>query len=394
MEPQQIAATGTSTASEPDRRDFVKRMCVMAAAAVGLPSTAADAFAQTVLSGGRRPSVIWLSFQECTGCTESLLRTSHPQLDELILDLISLDYHEALSVPSGHLAEEARHAAMEENAGSYILVVEGSIPTKDGGVYCMVGNQTALEIVEEAAENAGAIVAIGSCAAWGGIPSSPPNPTGATGAPQILTDRTVVALPGCPPNPYNLLGTVLQYATYGTLPELDEKGRPVFAYGRVIHEDCPRRPHFDAGRFARQFGDPGHKDGWCLYYLGCKGPQTAANCSIQQFNEMPGSWPIGAGHPCFGCTEESLAFKVALHDTVPIINPTPFATAPSPDSEIGSVSPLAVGVAAAVAGAAIGGGAVAATRLGQEDRSGRVVKDEAVERAKEQEARDGAPHGN
>lgn len=393
MEADYRLTGGTSVASGPDRRDFVKSMCVMAAAAVGLPSTAAEAFAQTVMTAKRRPSVIWLSFQECTGCTESLLRTSHPQLDELILELISLDYHEALSVPAGHLAEEARHAAMKENEGSYILVVEGAIPTKDGGIYCMIGGHTGVDILKEAAEHAGAIVAIGSCAAWGGIPSSPPNPTGATGAPQILTDKAVVSLPGCPPNPYNLLGTVLQYATFGTLPELDEKGRPKFAYARVIHEDCPRRPHFDAGRFARQFGDEGHKAGHCLYYMGCKGPQTYANCSLQGFNEMGNSWPVGTGHPCFGCTEPEVGFKVALHETVPIINPTPFANMPPPRGGVGDVSPLAVGVAGGLAGAAVGAGVMAAVKLDGDDRTGRVEQDAAAESAEEAEEQEAVPHG-
>ncbi|NIP79842.1 MAG: hydrogenase 2 small subunit, partial [Gemmatimonadetes bacterium] len=123
-----------------DRRGFVKSMCVMAAAAVGLPATAAEAFAQAVAR--KKPAVIWLSGQECTGCTESLLRTSHPGLGTLVLDLISLDYHEALSAAAGHQAEAAKHASMEENAGEYVLVVEGAIPTKDGGIYCKIAGQT------------------------------------------------------------------------------------------------------------------------------------------------------------------------------------------------------------------------------------------------------------
>ena len=141
--------------------------------------------AQAVESG-QKPSVIWLSFQECTGCTESLLRASHPRLDELILDLISLDYHEALMAPSGRAAEEAREAAMAAHAGRYVLVTEGAIPTRDGGIYCMIGGRTALDIVREVAEHAAAVVAIGSCASWGGVASAEPNPTGAVGVPQIL----------------------------------------------------------------------------------------------------------------------------------------------------------------------------------------------------------------
>ena len=226
-----------------------------------------------------KPSVIWLHFQECTGCTESLLRTSHPAVAELILDLVSLDYCETLFAAAGHQAEEALKTAMKENAGKYVLVIEGAIPTKDNGIYCQIGGRTALEIVHEVADKAGAIIAIGSCASWGGIPSADPNPTGATGAPMILKGKTVVTIPGCPANPYNLLGTVLQYATFGTLPELDDKGRPKFAYGRTIHEHCPRRAHFDAGRFVAEVRRRRTPAGLVPLQDGLQGPGDHANCS-------------------------------------------------------------------------------------------------------------------
>ena len=138
---------------------------------------------------------------------------------------------------------------MKAHEGKYVLVIEGAIPVKDDGIYCKIGGRTALELANTVAAKAGAIIAIGSCASWGGIPSADPNPTGATGAPEVLKGKTVVTIPGCPANPYNLLGVVLQFATFGTLPALDEQGRPKFAYGRTIHEHCPRRAHFDAGRF-------------------------------------------------------------------------------------------------------------------------------------------------
>ena len=355
-------ASGDSILPEVDRRTFLRQACILATAAVGMPSELAARVVQEV-ERGVRPTVIWLSFQECTGCTETLLRTSHPALDELLLDLINLQYHEALSAAAGHQAEEAKEAAMEEYAGEYILVTEGSIPTKDDGIYCMIAGKTALEIVQESAERAAAVVAIGSCAAWGGIPSSPPNPTGAVGTSAILTDRTVVSIPGCPPNPYNFLGTVLQYATLGTLPELDDQGRPVWAYGRTIHEHCPRRPHFDAGRFAEQYGDDGHRQGWCLYKLGCKGPQTYANCSVQHFNEVPGAWPIGVGHPCYGCTEADIAFKVPLHETTTIAEPTPPNAYPPITPEREGVSPVATALGGAVLGGVAGAAWVASNKL-------------------------------
>jgi hydrogenase small subunit len=350
-----------------ERRSFLK-ICTLAAAAVGLPASAARLFAEQA-AAGLRPSVIWLSFQECTGCTESLLRTAHPTLDELILDLISLDYHEALMVPSGHLAEEARLAAMNRHDGQFVLVVEGAIPTAEDGIYCQIGGRTALDLVTEAAERAGAIIAIGSCASWGGLPSADPNPTGAKGAPEVLAGKTVVTIPGCPANPYNFLGTVLQFATFGTLPELDDKGRPMFAYARTIHEDCPRRPHFDAGRFANQFGDEGHRQGYCLYKLGCKGPWTHASCATRNFNEVVGAWPIGIGHPCYGCTEESLAFKVALHQMLepePSLRPV-VASAMGEAREVppSGVNGVVAGATGLVGGALLGLGIAAARKGGR-----------------------------
>lgn len=351
-----------------ERRDFLK-VITAAAASIGLSSSVALRMAEAA-SQGLKPSVIWLHFQECTGCTESLLRTAHPQLSELILDLVSLDYHETLSAAAGHQAEENLKRTMEERAGEYVCIVEGAIPTKDGGIHCKIGGRTAVDMLTEVAEGAAAVIAIGSCASWGGIPSADPNPTGARGAPQILEGKTVVTIPGCPANPYNLLGVVLQYATLGTLPKLDDKGRPAFAYGRTIHEDCPRRPHFDAGRFAEQYGDEGHREGYCLYRLGCKGPSTHANCSRQFFGEVPGAWPIGIGHPCFGCTEQALAFRAPLHDTVEITRPTPPDTYPSVEPEREGVSPLATGVGGLVAGGLLGAGLAASRRFqGDDDTS-------------------------
>jgi hydrogenase small subunit len=353
-------------ADEVGRRRFLKT-CALAAAAVGLPASAAEQMAEKVASGAR-PSLIWLQFQECTGCTESLLRTTAPDVAELILSLVSLDYHETLMAASGHQAEKTLHEAMEKNAGKYICIIEGAIPTRENGVFCKIGNKTAVKITEEVAAKAGAIIAIGSCASWGGIPSADPNPTGASGAPAVLKGKTVVTLPGCPANPYNLLGTALQFATFGTLPALDELGRPKFAYARVIHEDCPRRAHFDAGRFATKYGDEGHRQGWCLYKIGCKGPQTHANCSLLHYGEVPGAWPIGVGHPCFGCTEQSIGFRVPLHQTIPTLTVTPPAALPGITSQHGAVSLAAVGVAGLALGAAAGAAYTASRKVADAEK--------------------------
>jgi hydrogenase small subunit len=355
------------------RRDFMK-VCSAAAAAVGLPAWAGEKMAENVTKG-KKPSVVWLHFQECTGCTESLLRTNHPDVGSLILDLVSVDYHETLFAAAGAQIEAALESAKKK--GGYVLVVEGAIPKKQDGIYCIVGGKKAVDSLVECAEKAAAVICIGSCASWGGLPSAAPNPTDATGAPQILKekgiDKPVITLPGCPANPYNLLGTVLQFATFGTLPKCDDKARPLFAYGRVIHEDCPRRPHFDAGRFAQAYGDEGHRNGWCLYKLGCKGPQTHANCSLLHFCEVPGAWPIGIGHPCVGCTEQGVVFNVPINQNLPIENPTAPMAYPgiNPDHGVlgGMKGALAIGVGSAVIGAVAGAGYAATKKLTAEDEA-------------------------
>ncbi len=348
------------------RRDFLKFFTGVAAT-MGLSTADALAMAEAVAAPRKRPVVIWLHGQECTGPSETLLRAEHPRLVHLLLDLISLDYHQTLAAGAGKQVEEFKDASMEANKGQYILVVEGSIPTKDDGIYCKIAGKTMLQHTQEAAENAAAIVAFGSCASWGGVQSSDPNPTGATGVQGVLPDKTVVNIPGCPPNPYNFLATVVHFLTFGKLPALDAQNRPQFAYGRLIHENCERRPHFDAGRFAKEFGDEGHRKGWCLYELGCKGPETHANCPAVEFNDIGGgTWPIGVGHPCFGCTEQGIGFTKPLFALANVENLTPPTQFPGIDQRDHPTT--ATVAAAAVAGAAVGGligaGAVAAKKLG------------------------------
>jgi hydrogenase small subunit len=348
------------------RRDFVLfcgKLMVAAPFGLALTSHARAAEVAREVARARRLPVIWLHFQDCTGCTETLLRTSEPDLGELILHLISLDYHETLMAAAGKAAEAALRTSMKDNAGKYVLVVEGSIPRKGGGVYMKIAGTPAVSMLEEVAAQAAAIIAIGSCASWGGIPSADPDPTGAVGVDAIVKGKPIVNLPGCPPNPYTLLGTVLQYARTGTLPELDAEKRPKFAYDRTIHDHCPRRAHFDAGRFARQFGDEGHRQGWCLYHLGCKGPDTHAGCSTRHFNEVVDAWPIGIGAPCIGCTEKNVAFRVPMFQVIPIRNAKPPDTYAPIESPQGSLSVPAALVVGGVVGALAGAGYVASRRF-------------------------------
>ncbi len=356
------------------RREFMQ-FCAATAATLGLGAGAESAIAKAV-EKAKRPSVIWLHFQECTGCSESLLRAEHPTLEKLILDVISLDYHETLMAAAGHQAEAARNAAMEANKGKYILVVEGAIPTKANGIYCKVGGKTAIDLTKECAANAAAVIAIGSCASWGGMPSTIPSiagfdssPTGSSGVADVL-GKPVVTIPGCPPNPYNFLATAVHFLTFGKLPEIDNLGRPKFAYGRIIHEHCERRAHFDAGRFAHEFGDEGHRKGYCLYKLGCKGPETYANCSTIGFGDVGESnWPVACGHPCIGCSEKGVGFTKPIHMTAQLKGMSPPASYPNVVEQQGKTSFASMAALAAIAGAAAGGAAMLAKNLGKQDEA-------------------------
>jgi hydrogenase small subunit len=180
--------------------------------------------------------------------------------------------------------------------------VTGSVPLAEDGIYTTIGGRTAHEILLEAAEGAAAVVALGACAHFGSVQAANPNPTGAVGVSQLVRDKPVVNIAGCPPIADVVTATVAHYLTFGRVPDLDYDGRPLFAYGKRIHDQCPRRAHFDAGQFVEAFDDSGARDGWCLYEVGCKGPACFSPCPIFQWNSGT-SWPIGAGHPCIGCTE-------------------------------------------------------------------------------------------
>ena len=283
------------------RRGFLK-FCAATASMMALPPTMTSAIA-AALEQARRPSVIWLSFQECTGCTESLTRSHSPTVENLILDVISLDYHHTLQAASGDAAEEARMKAMEENHGSYLVVVDGSLPGPDSNMgYSTIAGHSNLDILKETVEGAAAVVSVGTCAAFGGLPMANPNPTGAVAVQDLITDKPVINVPGCPPVPTVITGVLAHYLTFGSLPELDSYNRPLAFFGQSIHDRCYRRPFYDKGLFAETFDDEGAKKGWCLYRLGCKGPSTYNACATMRWNAGT-SWPIESGHPCLGCSE-------------------------------------------------------------------------------------------
>lgn len=283
------------------RREFMK-FCAAVATALGMgPAFATDVAA--ALTQKKRPSVVYLHFAECTGCSEAVLRTVDPFIGALILDTISLDYHETLMAGAGFAVEEALHEAIKKD---FVCVIEGGIPTKDNGIYGKVGGKTMLQMAQEIVPKAKALINIGTCASYGGVQAAKPNPTEAKGVNEVLGVKGI-NLPGCPPNPINFVGAVVHYLTKG-VPELDDKGRPKVFYGRTVHDDCPRLKHFEASEFAKSFGSEEAKKGWCLYELGCKGPDTYNNCSKVLFNQT--SFPIQAGHPCIGCSEPNFWDKM------------------------------------------------------------------------------------
>jgi len=284
------------------RRQFLA-FCAEMSAMLGLSSALTPRLAEALLQQ-RKPSVIWLQLQECTGCVESVLRTSEPTMGDLVLDLVSLDYQHTLMAAAGDAAERALRSAMEAGRGSYLLVVTGSVPLNDGGIYTTIGGRTAREILEEAGAGAAAVIAVGACAHFGSVQAARPNPTGAVGVGQVIQDKPVVNIAGCPPISDVVTATIVHYLTFGRLPAMDRDGRPLFAYGARIHDQCPKRANYDAGQFVETFDDEAARKGWCLYKVGCKGPATFSPCPIFLWNTRT-SWPIGAGHPCIGCTERN-----------------------------------------------------------------------------------------
>ncbi len=307
---QRLQAAGIS------RRDFLKACGALATvmglqqappvAASGLPdhlargASPARLVANALQAVKQRAPVIWLEFQDCAGCSEALTRSHSPTLIDLVLREITVEYHETLSAAAGFQVEEAKHAAMQKYAGQYVLVVEGSIP--DDGIYCAVGGRSALELLKEAAAGAAAIIATGNCAAFGGLPKASPNPTRAKGVWEIIKDKPVVNIAGCPAIPEAFTGTVAHFLIFGSLPELDDLHRPKTFYAQTVHDRCLRRPFYEAGKFALTFDDEGARKGWCLYKLGCKGPTTYNACAGIKWDSGL-SFPIQSGHPCLGCSQ-------------------------------------------------------------------------------------------
>jgi hydrogenase small subunit len=283
-----------------NRRDFIK-FCTWMAAYMGLETSGVAQIANA-LEKKRRIPIVWLHFQECTCCSESFIRSSHPIVADIILDKVSLDYTETLQAAAGHQAEENLHRTMKESYGEYILMVEGSVPMEADGIYCCIGGRSAKQILEEAAAGAKAIVAWGNCACSGCVQSANPNPTGAKPVSALVKNKPIIHVQGCPPIAEVMAGTVVHLLTFERIPQLDALGRPKAFYSRRVHDTCYRRPYYDAGLFVETFDDENARRGYCLYKVGCRGPTTYNSCGIIRWNNGT-SYPIQSGHGCIGCSE-------------------------------------------------------------------------------------------
>ncbi len=258
--------------------------------------------------------LVWLAASACTGCSISLLNSASPTIKNILIDQIipgvhiNLRFHATIMAGAGEQVIKVLEDTVVEKKGEYVLVVDGAIPTATNAMYCVMGERdgkpVSMEIrLEELAKGALAILAVGTCASFGGIPAAAPNPSGCKSVREILEAKGItkplINIPGCPPHPDWFVGTVASILLTG-LPkaeDLDDNLRPLAFYGKLIHENCPRRAYFDEGKFAKKPGDEG-----CLYELGCKGPITYADCPLRQWNNGT-NWVIGAGAPCNGCTQ-------------------------------------------------------------------------------------------
>ena len=293
------------------RRAFMQ-FCAGMASLMALPPSMGPAMAATLLAASAKPSVVYMSFQECTGCLESLVN-SFPttsaksiSIEKLILETISLDYQETLMAGAGDKAETRLEELTSQANSGYVLIVDGSIPNVANSGYFVSHGQSGVNRFKNAAANAGLIIAVGTCASFGGLPKADPNPTGAVSIGDLLKTlgmggKPLINVSGCPPIPEVITGVIMYYLTSG-MPELDSNKRPKVFYGETVHEHCYREESFEDGPWVERFDDTNARKGACMLHMGCKGPVTHNACSKLKWNQGT-SFPIQSGHGCIGCSE-------------------------------------------------------------------------------------------
>ena len=300
------------------RRDFLK-FCGATATMLGLSSSAAPMIGAKIAGaaddGGLYPA-LWLHGGACTGCTESVAQATYPNVADIVLDFLNLVGQETIQMSSGHVTMEANHEFMSEHEGKFILIIEGTVITGLDGNMLRIGGIPFTEELEYAASKAAVIIALGACAVDGGWVVAHPNPAKGTGVAPYLKAKgiktPVINMPGCPMNPEELTSVVVEallltdrnddgVPNLGPIVErLDEHGRPRWLFGSTIHDNCPRRGHFENGEFVYDFGSEAEAKGYCLYPVGCKGPQTYRRCPMLRWNNSQ-SWCVESGAPCIGC---------------------------------------------------------------------------------------------
>jgi len=287
------------------RRRFMS-YCAGLASLLALPQAMVPRLAQAA-TAKTLPSVVYMSFQECTGCLESMVNSfafgGGTTIDNLILNMISLDYQETLMAAAGDQAEDLLLSLTAKTG--YVLVVDGSIPADGDSGYFISGERSGVARFEAAAQNAALIVAVGTCASFGGLPKANPNPTGARSIGDLMKDlgisKPLVNVSGCPPIPEVITGVILYYLSKG-MPQLDSLQRPTVFYGETVHDGCYRMSSFMEGPLAKAFDDSNSRKGKCLYQLGCKGIVTHNACASVRWNQGT-SFPMMSGHGCIGCSE-------------------------------------------------------------------------------------------
>jgi len=301
------------------RRDFLK-FCGATATMLGLSSSAAPMIGAKIAGaaeeGGLYPA-LWLHGGACTGCTESAAQATYPNVADIVLDFLNLAAQETIQMSSGTYTIESNLKFMEDNWGKYILIVEGTVITGLDGNMLRIADHPFIDELKHAAEGAAVVIALGSCAVDGGWVVAYPNPAKGTGVASYLKSEgintPVINMPGCPMNPEELVSVVVEALLLTDrdangvpnlapiVNRLDSHGRPKWLFGSTIHDNCPRRGHFENGEFVYEFGSEAEAKGYCLYPVGCKGPQTYRRCPMIRWNNNT-SWCVDSGGPCIGCS--------------------------------------------------------------------------------------------
>jgi len=286
------------------RRGFLKAI-TGTAAGIGMSQMFNPALVSAMKKALEHHPVLWIQGQGCTGCSVSLLNNVDPSIADVLLKVISLQFHPTIMASEGKTALENLYQIAEEYKGKFSLAVEGAIPMAAMGKYCIVGELdhkeiTMVDMVKDLGEKAGSVLAIGTCAAFGGIPAAEGNETGATGVMDFFNNygikTPVVNIPGCPPHPDWIVGSIVHLLTKG-LPELDTDGRPTIFFGENIHDNCPHLDEYDAGEMSEKLSDAKG----CRMDLGCKGPETYADCYKRKWNGGI-NWCVD-NSVCIGCVE-------------------------------------------------------------------------------------------